>query len=336
MAPAAHRRVRADRPLLRAAGQRLPGRRRPQERQRLPAGDARHDLVVKTDTVVVGRAFPCRREARAGCGARRCASACPISRRAARRRTSTSSRCRCRRRWTERWVADFARGLAADQRRFGIVLCGGDTVGTPGPPTITITAFGACRARQGADARRRAGRGRALGSAARSATLRSACWRPVAGSTSAALRSAIACRSRARPWGRAWSASPMPSPMSPTGCWPMPATSPRPRGLRVRIERERVPLSRGGPGACCGRACALGQCAGRRRRLRTGDRRTATQGSGAARGGARGKDQSHRYRRLHARQRRRAHGRRPAGARAAQGLCSLLVSSFRRDGHQQT
>ncbi|MBM3647874.1 MAG: thiamine-phosphate kinase, partial [Alphaproteobacteria bacterium] len=36
----------------------------------------------------------------------------------------------------------FARGLAADQRRYGIVLCGGDTVVTPGPLTVTITAFG--------------------------------------------------------------------------------------------------------------------------------------------------------------------------------------------------
>ena len=44
--------------------------------------------------------------------------------------------------WTERWVAGFARGLAADQRRFGIVLCGGDTYRPPGPITITITAFG--------------------------------------------------------------------------------------------------------------------------------------------------------------------------------------------------
>ena len=44
--------------------------------------------------------------------------------------------------WTEHWLAGFARGLAADQRRYGIVLCGGDTVVTPGPLTVTITAFG--------------------------------------------------------------------------------------------------------------------------------------------------------------------------------------------------
>ena len=44
-------------------------------------------------------------------------------------------------------------------------------------------------------------------------------------------RSAIACRSRARRWGRDWSASRARPPMSPTACWPTPATSPRRRGL---------------------------------------------------------------------------------------------------------
>lgn len=40
------------------------------------------------------------------------------------------------------WVAAFAEGLAADQAAFGIGLLGGDTVGTPGPVTVTITALG--------------------------------------------------------------------------------------------------------------------------------------------------------------------------------------------------
>jgi len=53
--------------------------------------------------------------------------------------------------WTDGWIAGFARGLAADQRRFGITLCGGDTTATPGPTTITVTAFG------------RVARGRGLG-----------------------------------------------------------------------------------------------------------------------------------------------------------------------------
>jgi thiamine-monophosphate kinase len=40
------------------------------------------------------------------------------------------------------WLAAFTRGLAADQREFGIALAGGDSVATPGPITLTITAFG--------------------------------------------------------------------------------------------------------------------------------------------------------------------------------------------------
>jgi len=50
---------------------------------------------------------------------------------------------------SEAWIADFVRGLAADQRRFGIVLCGGDTVGTPGPMTLTVTAFGSVEQNRG-------------------------------------------------------------------------------------------------------------------------------------------------------------------------------------------
>ncbi len=44
--------------------------------------------------------------------------------------------------WTEDWVARFCAGLAADQGEFAVHLCGGDTVSTPGPLTISITAFG--------------------------------------------------------------------------------------------------------------------------------------------------------------------------------------------------
>lgn len=42
----------------------------------------------------------------------------------------------------EEWIASFARGLAQDQAEFGIHLIGGDTVSTPGPLTISITAMG--------------------------------------------------------------------------------------------------------------------------------------------------------------------------------------------------
>jgi thiamine-monophosphate kinase len=43
---------------------------------------------------------------------------------------------------TERWLARFAAGLAADQKIFGIPLLGGDLTRTPGPATIAITAIG--------------------------------------------------------------------------------------------------------------------------------------------------------------------------------------------------
>jgi thiamine-monophosphate kinase len=40
------------------------------------------------------------------------------------------------------WLTAFARGLGEDAGRFGCPLLGGDTVSTPGPLTISITAFG--------------------------------------------------------------------------------------------------------------------------------------------------------------------------------------------------
>jgi thiamine-monophosphate kinase len=43
---------------------------------------------------------------------------------------------------TGAWIEEFARGLQHDQDEFGIALVGGDTVSTPGPLSISITAFG--------------------------------------------------------------------------------------------------------------------------------------------------------------------------------------------------
>jgi thiamine-monophosphate kinase len=40
------------------------------------------------------------------------------------------------------WLAPFARGLGEDAALFGCPLLGGDTVSTPGPAMISITAFG--------------------------------------------------------------------------------------------------------------------------------------------------------------------------------------------------
>lgn len=42
----------------------------------------------------------------------------------------------------DEWLEAFARGLSADQQVFGIWLAGGDSVSTPGPVTLTITAMG--------------------------------------------------------------------------------------------------------------------------------------------------------------------------------------------------
>ena len=42
----------------------------------------------------------------------------------------------------EAWIRRFAAGLAADQAAFGISLWGGDTVKTPGPMTLSLTAIG--------------------------------------------------------------------------------------------------------------------------------------------------------------------------------------------------
>ncbi len=45
--------------------------------------------------------------------------------------------------WREDWLKAFAAGLAADASTYGCPLAGGDTVATPGPLTLSITAFGA-------------------------------------------------------------------------------------------------------------------------------------------------------------------------------------------------
>lgn len=106
----------------------------------LPA-DPRHDLVVKTDTVVAGVHFLA--DEKPELVAQRALRVC-LSDLAAGGATPYVYQLSLSltHGWTERWVAGFTRGLAADQRRFGIVLCGGDTTGTPGPTTIAISAFG--------------------------------------------------------------------------------------------------------------------------------------------------------------------------------------------------
>ncbi|HTO78455.1 MAG TPA: thiamine-phosphate kinase [Methylocystis sp.] len=49
--------------------------------------------------------------------------------------------------WTNDWLAAFAQGLDEDAARFSCPLVGGDTVKTPGPLTISITALGRVKGR---------------------------------------------------------------------------------------------------------------------------------------------------------------------------------------------
>ena len=51
----------------------------------------------------------------------------------------------------ERWIAEFARGLAEDQARFELTLAGGDTTSTPGSLVVAVTAIGQCHAPTGVD-----------------------------------------------------------------------------------------------------------------------------------------------------------------------------------------
>src|SRR5476651_91749 len=44
--------------------------------------------------------------------------------------------------WTTDWLEAFARGLGEDAKAYGCPLFGGDTVKTPGPLMVSITAFG--------------------------------------------------------------------------------------------------------------------------------------------------------------------------------------------------
>jgi thiamine-monophosphate kinase len=44
--------------------------------------------------------------------------------------------------WTEDWLAAFAKGLGEDASAYRCPLFGGDTVKTPGPLMVSITAFG--------------------------------------------------------------------------------------------------------------------------------------------------------------------------------------------------
>ena len=105
------------------------------------APDSRYDLVVKTDTVVAGVHFLADEKPQivAAKALRVCLSDLAAGGAV---HFSYQLALSLGTNWTERWISGFARGLAADQRRYGLALSGGDTTSTPGPTTISITAFG--------------------------------------------------------------------------------------------------------------------------------------------------------------------------------------------------
>ena len=105
------------------------------------AADRRHDLVVKTDTIVAGVHFLA--DEKPGLVAARALRVC-LSDLSAGGATPFAYQLSLSLggKWRESWIAGFARGLAADQRRYGILMSGGDTTSSPGPTTVTITAFG--------------------------------------------------------------------------------------------------------------------------------------------------------------------------------------------------
>ena len=246
---AAHRRIRADRPLLRAAGPAAspaPAACRATTPSCRPM--PRHDLVVKTDTIVAGVHFladekpelVAAKALRVSLSDLAAGGATPFA-----YQLSLS----LAEGWTERWVAGFARGLAADQRRFGIVLCGGDTVGHARTAHRYHHRLRPRAARPRPDARRRAGGRRlwvsgtigdgALGLLAARGRLDGA------GAREALSPAAAAHDARAAP-GRHCVAR---RPTSPTACWPMPAISPTPRGLPCR-DRARARAAVGRRAAC--------------------------------------------------------------------------------------
>src|SRR5712671_5030657 len=105
------------------------------------SADARHDLVVKTDTIVAGVHFLANEKSElvAARALRACLSDLAAG---GAKPFAYQLSLSLGKGWSERWVAGFARGLAADQRRYRIAMSGGDTTGSPGPTTVTITAFG--------------------------------------------------------------------------------------------------------------------------------------------------------------------------------------------------
>ena len=102
-------------------------------------GDER--LVVTTDTLIAGVHFLADAPGRDAANKMARANLSDLASMGARPRAYTLNAA-LPRSFDVDWVADFTGELANEQRRFGWTLIGGDTVSTPGPLTLTLTAFG--------------------------------------------------------------------------------------------------------------------------------------------------------------------------------------------------
>ena len=99
------------------------------------------DIVVTTDAIVEGVHFLSRRSA----GHRRAQGAAGESQSDLAAKGATPAGfvlTLALRAADDAWLTPFARGLGEDAGLFGCPLLGGDTVSTPGPLMISITAFG--------------------------------------------------------------------------------------------------------------------------------------------------------------------------------------------------
>ncbi|MCP4330788.1 MAG: thiamine-phosphate kinase [Alphaproteobacteria bacterium] len=108
------------------------------------SADADEEVVITTDVLVEGVHF--RREDKAGGVARKAlrVNLSDLAAMAAQPVAYTLGLA-LPHSISEDWIAEFAAGLAVDQEMFELSLIGGDTVATPGPLTISITAFGTCQ-----------------------------------------------------------------------------------------------------------------------------------------------------------------------------------------------
>ena len=100
------------------------------------------DLVVTVDALVAGVHFFAD-DPPEWIAAKALRVNCPTSPPRARRRSASCWRSPCRTGVAPEWLEAFAAGSATDARAYGCPLLGGDTVETPGPLTLSITALGA-------------------------------------------------------------------------------------------------------------------------------------------------------------------------------------------------